>query len=119
MEREVEGELIRGGNPRKHAGIFSSADLSLEMGDLLNELDHLTLLDGAAIVLVELGEALIEVVVVKLTATRHVDQSVLDKLFGLFFVEVAVAIGVVLAPDFVDALFNHFVDLLRCHSILL
>ena len=119
MQREAEGVSLRDGNPQKHAGIFGIADLSFEVGDLLNELDHFVLLDGAAIVLVELGEALIEVVVVKLTAIRHVDQSVLDKLPGLFFVEVAVAIGVVLAPDFVDALFNHFVDLLRCHSILL
>ena len=82
-----------------------------QAGDLLDELDHLTALNCAGSVLVELTEALVEVIVVEAGAVSHVGKSVLHKALGLLLVKIAIIVVVVLGPDFVHALANHIVDL--------
>ena len=92
--------------------------LRSQAGDLLDELDHFTALDCAGSVLVELTEALVEVIVVEAGAVSHVGESVLDKALGLLLVKITIVVVVVLGPDFVHALANHVIDL-SCRLILL
>ena len=54
---------------------------------LLNENNHLVLLDGAGVVLVEGREDLVESLRGELVTGAEVAQSVLDELLGLFLVE--------------------------------
>ena len=54
---------------------------------LLNENNHLFLLDGAGVVLVEGREDLVESLRGELVTGAEVAQSVLDELLGLFLVE--------------------------------
>ena len=74
-------------------------------------MDHLTSLNSAGAVLVELGEALVEVTVVEAGAIGHVGEGVLDESLGLSLVKVTIAIIVVLGPDLVNALANDSVNL--------
>ena len=80
-------------------------------GDLFDELDHLALFNRSGAVLVELTEALVEVFVVEASTVGHIGEGVANELLGLFLVKVAIAIGVVLSPDLVDALCDDIVDL--------
>ncbi len=75
-----------------------------QTSNLFDEVDHLTLLDGARAVLVELGKALVKVTVAEACAVCHVRESVHHKSPGLFLVEETRVIIVVLAPNLVDAL---------------
>ena len=77
---------------------------------MLDELDHFSLLDSARVVLVELAEALIEVLIIETGAVRHVGEGVAHELLSLVLVQVTVAVRVVLAPDLVDALGDNLVD---------
>ena len=81
-----------------------------QAGDFLNELYHFIALKLAGFVLVELTEALVEVIVVESGAVTNVIKSVLDKALGLFFVKITIAIVVVLVPDIVHTLSNHVID---------
>ena len=90
--------------PRLARSVFSQA------GDRLDESDHLVLLDSARAVLVELGEALVEVTVGETGTVSHVGESVLHELLGLFLVERVRVVIIVLGPDLVHALSNHAVD---------
>ena len=58
-----------------------------EAGDLLDEDGHLVLLDGAGAVLVELLEALVEILLGELTGVVHFGEGVLHELLGLLLVE--------------------------------
>ena len=80
-------------------------------GDLFDELDHLALFNRSGAVLVELTEALVEVIVVEAGAVSHVGKGVLHKALGLLLVKVTIIVVIVLGPDFVHALANHIVDL--------
>ena len=82
-----------------------------EAGDLLDEKNHLTLLNRSRVVLVELPEALVEVIVVEAGAISHVGQRVLNEALGLLFVEEVIAIVIVFAPNLVDALGDDAIDL--------
>ena len=84
---------------------------SSQSSDLLDELDHLAFLDRARVVLVELSEALVEVIIIEAGAVGHVRESIADELLSLFLVQVAVAVPVVLPPDLVDALGDDIVNL--------
>ena len=81
-----------------------------QSGDLFDKLDHLALFDRSGAVLVELTEALVEVIVIEASAVGHVGEGVANELLGLVLVQVAIAIGVVLSPDLVDALGDDVVD---------
>ena len=81
-----------------------------QSSDLLDELDHLSLLDCARIILVELTEALVEVLVIESRAVRHVRESVADELLCLILVQVTVAICVIFSPDFIDTLGDNLID---------
>merc|ERR1711988_152486 len=70
--------------------VSPSVFVSSESSDLLDEEGHLVLLDGARAVLVELLEALVEVLFVELVVVvtiGHLLESVLDELLGLLLVE--------------------------------
>ena len=91
---------------------------SSETSHLLDELDHLALLDGARAILIELTEALVEVFVIEASAVGHVGESVANELLCLFLVQVAIAICVILSPDFVNALCDNHVNFgvcVACH----
>ena len=78
---------------------------------MLNELDHLTALNRAGAIFVELTEALIEVIIVESGAICHISQSVLHELLCFLLVEKAVAVIVILGPDLIDALGDNVVNL--------
>ena len=81
-----------------------------QASNLLDKLNHLTLFDSSGIILVELTEALIEVFVIESGAVRHVRKRISDELLGLVFVEVTIAVRIVLGPDFVHTLGDDVVD---------
>ena len=62
-------------------------DLSVAAEQLLDEDDHLILLDGAGVVLVEGAEHLVEGLRGELITGTEVAESVLDELLGLFLVK--------------------------------
>ena len=69
---------------------------------LLNEDNHLVLLDGAGVVLVKGREDLIECLRGELVAGAEVAESVLDELLGLFLVKGARLIDIIRVPDLVN-----------------
>ena len=75
---------------------------SVATKQLLNEDNHLVLLDGAGVVLVEGREDLIESLRGELVTRAEVAESVLDKLLGLFLVESARLIDIIRVPDLVN-----------------
>ena len=72
--------------------------------ELLDEGDHLTLLDGARAVLVEGGEDLTEGLLGELTTVVRGERakSVLDELLGLLLVESTGVVNIIGGPDLVD-----------------
>ena len=110
----------------RHVTLPPKASAISQACDLLNELNHLLLLDGTRSVLVKLGEALVEVSVAEAGAVSHVLKSVHNELLGLVLVELSRVVLVILGPDFVDALRDYYVDFrhlrlsffLCCHFFL-
>jgi hypothetical protein len=82
-----------------------------QASDRFDELNHLAALNRSGAVLVELAEALVEVIIVEASAVGHVREGVLHELLGLFLVESTAVVDIVLAPDLVDALANDCIDL--------
>jgi hypothetical protein len=70
--------------------------------ELLDEHDHLGLLDGAGVIFIESGEHLIESLVGELVAGAEVAEGVLDELLGLLLVEGAALVNVIGVPDLVN-----------------
>merc|ERR1711937_300312 len=90
-----------------------------ESGDLLDEESHLVFLDGARAVLVELLEALVEVLLVELVVVvsiGHLLEGVLDELLGLVLVESAGVVLVVGTPDVLNNLGDNSVDVTSTHA---
>ena len=69
---------------------------------MLDEDDHLVLLNGARVVLVEGGEDLIEGLLGELVSGAKVAEGVLDELLGLFLVKSTALVDIVGVPDLVD-----------------
>ena len=103
----------------RHATLPPNASQISQACDLLNELNHLALLDLAGAVLVELGEALIEVSVAEASAVSHVLKSIHDELFGLVLIELARVVLVVFGPDLVDAFCDNYINFRHWLVILL
>ena len=78
--------------------------------DLLDKLNHLSLLDRATAILIELPEALVEVFVVESRTVAHIGECITHELLGFILVEIAIAVCVVFAPDFINAFSYHVVD---------
>merc|ERR1719491_876459 len=83
-----------------------------ESSNLLDEDRHLVLFDGAGVVLVEFGEAGVEVILREFTTIRslHVAEGLLNESHGLVLVEGSGVVLVVLSPDVVYALLDDSVD---------
>ena len=90
-------------------------DLSVAAEQLLDEDDHLILLDGAGVVLVESAEHFVEGFRGELITGSEVAESVLNELLGLFLVESAGLINIVGVPDLVDDALNRL--FLRCSHL--
>ena len=73
---------------------------------LLDEDNHLGLLDGAGVVLVEGTEDFVKGLLRELVAGSEVAKSVLNELLGLVLVECAGLIDIVSVPDLVDDALN-------------
>ena len=74
--------------------------------ELLDEDDHLSLLDGARVVLVESLEDFVEGLIRELVSGTEVAKGVLNELLGLLLVEGTRVVNVIGAPD----LINHTTD---------
>ena len=91
---------------------------SLPSEELLDEDDHLVLLDGTGLVLVEGGEDLVEGLLGELVTGAEVTESVLNEFLGLFLIEGAGLVDIVSFPNLVDnALDSLFFR--SCHFLLL
>ena len=88
----------------------SAQGCSSKAGDSLDELDHLVLLDNSGAIQVELFEAVVEVLVGECSAFSDVSQGVLHKFLGLFLVQTANVVVVVLHPILVNPLADHGVN---------
>ena len=70
--------------------------------ELLDEDDHLSLLDGARVVLVESLEDFVEGLIRELVTRSEVTKGVLNELLGLFLVEGTRVVNIVGAPDLIN-----------------
>ena len=78
------------------------SDSSVSTKELLDEDDHLLLLDGAGAVLVEGGEDLVEGLRRELVTRAEVAKGILNELLGFILVEGTRVVDVVGGPDLVD-----------------
>ena len=76
--------------------------VSVSSEELLDEDDHLVLLDGTGVVLVEGGEHLIEGLLGELVSGSEVTEGILHELLGLLFIEGATFVDVISVPDLID-----------------
>ena len=90
-DTDLTGELIE-----------PTPDRSVSTKELLDEDDHLVLLDGTGVVLVEGLEDLIESLLGELVTGSEVSKGVLDELLGLFLVEGTGLVDIISVPDLVD-----------------
>ena len=91
---------------------------SLSSEELLDESDHLWLLDGTGVVLIEGGKDLIESLLRELVSRSEVSKSVLDELFGLILVEVAGLVFVICVPQLINDRFDgFFLSFCRCFFV--
>ena len=75
---------------------------SVSSKKLLDEGNHLWLLDGSGIVLVEGGEDLVKGFVGELFSSAKIAESVLHELLGLLFVKFANLVTIISVPDLLD-----------------
>ena len=73
---------------------------------MLDEDNHLSLLNGTRSVLVEGGEDLIEGLIRELISSSEVSEGVLNELLGLLFVESSTLVDIISVPDLVDNTLN-------------
>jgi len=75
---------------------------SVSSEKLLDEDNHLWLLDGTGAVLVEGGEDLIESLLGELVSRSEVSKSILNELLGLLLIESTAFVDIISVPDLVD-----------------
>ena len=80
----------------------TALSISLSSEELLDENNHLVLLDGTGVVLVEGREDLIESLLGELISGSEVAEGVLDELLGLFLVEGTRFVDIISVPDLVN-----------------
>ena len=73
-----------------------------QSSNLLDELDHLIMFNGAFAFYVKLKEAEFKFVVAKVYVIRQLVKSFSDEYLGLVFVEEAIALFIVQTPDLLD-----------------
>ena len=95
----------------------TDSPFSVSTEELFDENNHLGLLDGTGVVLVESAEDLIESFLGELITGSEVSEGVLDELLGLFLVEGTGFVDIIGVPDLVDdALDSLFFR--SCHFLL-
>ena len=89
-----------------NSGTAAPGQSSVSTEELLDENDHLALLNSSWVVLVESGENLIKGLIWEFITGSEITKGILDEFLGLLFVESTGFIGIISVPNLVNNTLN-------------